>query len=92
MSATLQQGLASLLVRKTEEGLAKARGSIEAWQSVIAAVQQAEKIAECKINLPTEKLQCAQRAAAQIQTANYVLASNSHFDLYRHNILRFHEK
>ena len=37
-------------------------------------MQQAEKIAEWKINLPTEQIEGAQQSAAQVQTANYVLA------------------
>ncbi|MGH8578776.1 MAG: hypothetical protein ACREVK_01180 [Gammaproteobacteria bacterium] len=75
-SATMRQGLASLLIRKTEGGRVKARRSIGAWRSTIAAVQQAEKMAEYKTNGPTEEFQGAQRSAAQIQTANYILAAH----------------
>jgi hypothetical protein len=71
MSAALRQGLASLLVHRTEEGRTKARRHIEAWQSAVTAVQQAEKMAECNINVPTEKIN---GAAAQIGSANYVQA------------------
>lgn len=74
MSATLQQGLASLLIRKTEEGRAKARHGIETWQKAIEAVRQAERIAEHKINLPNEQVQGVQQAAAQVRTTNYVQA------------------
>jgi len=74
MSATLQQGLASLLVRRTEEGRAKALHGIEAWQKAIEAVRQAERMAQHKINLPNEQVQGVQQAAAQVRTANYVQA------------------
>jgi hypothetical protein len=74
MSATMQQGLASLLVRRTEQGRAKARCSIEAWQNAIAAVRQAERMAEHKINLSNEQVQGVQQAAAQVRTMNYVQA------------------
>jgi cell division protein ZapA (FtsZ GTPase activity inhibitor) len=70
----MQQGLASLLVRRTEEGRAKARRCIEAWQNAIAAVQRAERMAECKINLSIEQTQGVQQAAAEVDMANYVLA------------------
>jgi hypothetical protein len=74
MSATMQQGLASLLVRRTEEGRAKARHGIEAWQKAIEAVRQTERMAEHKINLPNEQVQGVQQAAAQVRTTNYVQA------------------
>jgi len=74
MSAALRQGLASLLVHRTEEGRTKARRHIEAWQSAVTAVQQAEKMAECNFNVPTETINGAQGAAAQIGFANYVQA------------------
>lgn len=74
MSATLQRGLASLLVRRTEEGRAKALHGIKAWQKAIEAVRQAERMAEHKINLPNEQVQGVQQAAAQVRTANYVQA------------------
>ncbi|MGH9960867.1 MAG: hypothetical protein ACREBC_27750, partial [Pyrinomonadaceae bacterium] len=74
MSATLQQELASVLVRRTEEGRTKARRHIEAWQSAITAVQKAAKMAECEINVPTEQIYGAQGAAAQIGSANYIQA------------------
>ena len=74
MSATLQQGLASLLLRRTEEGRAKALHAIKAWQKAIEAVRQAERMAEHKINLPNEQVQGIPQAAAQVGTANYVQA------------------
>ncbi|MGH8491298.1 MAG: hypothetical protein ACREXS_21165 [Gammaproteobacteria bacterium] len=74
MSATLQQGLAALLVRRTAEGRAKALHGIEAWQKAIEAVREAEKMAEHKINLPSDQVQGVQQAAAQVRTANYVQA------------------
>lgn len=76
MSAAMQQGLAALLVRKTEEGRAKARRSIEVWQGAIGAVHQAEKMAECKINLATNQIEGPRQAAAQVDAANYVLAAH----------------
>jgi hypothetical protein len=74
MSVIMQQGLASLLIRRTDEARAKAQQRMEAWQAAIAAVQQAEKIAECKINLLAEQIEIAQRAAVKVRTANYILA------------------
>ncbi|MGH8579574.1 MAG: hypothetical protein ACREVK_05425 [Gammaproteobacteria bacterium] len=74
MSATLQQGLAALLVRRTAEGRAKALHGIEAWQKATEAVRQAEKMAEHKINLPNDQVQGVQQAAAQVRRANYVQA------------------
>jgi hypothetical protein len=74
MSATLQRGLASLLVRRTEDGRANARHAVEAWQKAIGAVRQAEKMAGRKIRLPTEQVQGVQQAAAQVHAAIYVLA------------------
>ena len=74
MSATMQQALVSLLVRKTEEGRAKARQHVEAWQKAIELVWQTGQMAECVINVPPENIEGAQRAAAKIQTVNYVTA------------------
>ena len=71
-----EQGLAALLVRKTEEGRAKARRSIEAWQGAIDAVQKSTKMAECKINLAINQIESPRRAAAQVDTANYVMAAH----------------
>lgn len=72
MSATLQQGLASLLIRKTEAGRAKALRCIQAWQHAMTAVRQAESMAECRINLPNEQIQGVQQA--EVDKGGYVLA------------------
>ncbi|MGH8547047.1 MAG: hypothetical protein ACRERU_00270 [Methylococcales bacterium] len=74
MSASLEQGLASLLVRRTEEGRAKARYAIDAWRKAIEAVREAEKRAHHKINLPDDQVQGIQQAAAQVRRASYVQA------------------
>lgn len=74
MSATMQQALASLLVRRTEQGRAKARQHVEAWQKAIETVRHAGQMAECVINVPPENIAGAQRAAAKIQAVNYVTA------------------
>lgn len=74
MSTTMQQGLASLLIRRTEAGRAKALRCIQAWQHAITAVREAESMADCRINLQNEQIQGVQQAMGEIDTANYVLA------------------
>lgn len=74
MSATLEQGLASLLVHRTEEGRTKAQHAIDAWQKAIEAVREAEKKADHKINLPDDQVLDIQQAAAQVRRVSYVQA------------------
>jgi hypothetical protein len=74
MSTTMQQGLSSLLIRRTEAGRARALRCIQAWQHAISAVRKAESMAECRIKLPDEQVQGVHSALGEAGTANYVLA------------------
>jgi ketopantoate reductase len=73
MSATMQQALASLLVRRTGEARAEAQRRIDVWQKAIEAVWQAERIAEYKIHLPIEQVRGA-AGSDTVEMVNYILA------------------
>lgn len=61
-SATLQQGLASLGVRKMEEARTTAQHAIMAWQKAINDVHHVENISEYKLDLNNEQFKDAQQA------------------------------
>lgn len=75
MSATMRQGLADLLTRKTAEARARLRSAIEGWNRAVGAAKQAEAMVSCV----TLKALCAaepaeiQRAALEFKRARSFL-------------------
>lgn len=70
----MKEGLADLLVRKTEEGHRNARAAVENWRKAVETAERAAKQAEYELTLPPVLTEPVSRLAQEISTANYVAA------------------
>lgn len=70
----IQQGLISLLLRKTEEGRVGAKQAIESLEKAIQEVQQMGKTTECTVQLVESDIEGVLTLEKQISSSNYIQA------------------